>query len=468
MKNFFYALKLKYKLFLIFAINNIIIIGCMWQVSLWSFDQGFFNYTSQQDKSYLQQMATRSGYLYYYYDNWDFLIYESELASQWYKKQLGKSNLSPPPSTPNLDLIYPSQSYRKRFLLYNRHQEPLIGDLKFDAATTKPVYLDSKLIGYIGLRPLTSIRQDHNLKFMKQQGEAFLLIAAFVLTIAAFITWWLAKLLSQPICEMSQTTRRLASGHYDTRIRSKYADELGQLTFDLNHLASTLENSSQARKRWVADTAHELRTPLAILRGEIEAMQDGIIKVTPESLNSLLQETVHLGRLIDDLNQLSMHDTGSLSYKMEDTDLINILRQTASSMQRPFDEAGLELQLEIDKKKSIPIVGDADRLAQVFSNLMNNTLKYTNSPGELTIKTRCNNGSVEITFEDSAPGISNEDIDKIFDRFFRVECSRNRSSGGRGLGLSICRSIIEGHQGTINAYNSPKAGVGIKIVLPTV
>ncbi|TBR41094.1 HAMP domain-containing protein [Marinomonas agarivorans] len=468
MKKLFYALKLKYKLFLIFAINNIIIIGCMWQVSLWSFDQGFFNYTSQQDKSYLQQMATRSGYLYYYYDNWDFLIYESELATKWYKKQLGKTSLAPPPSTPNLDLIYPSQSYRKRFLLYNKHQEPLIGDLSFSKATTKPVYLDGRLIGYIGLRPLNSILQDHNLKFMKQQGEAFLLIAAFVLTIAAFITWWLAKLLSQPICEMSQATRRLASGNYDTRIRSKYADELGQLAFDLNHLASTLENSSQARKRWVADTAHELRTPLAILRGEIEAMQDGIIKVTPESLNSLFQETVHLGRLIDDLNQLSMHDTGSMSYKMEDTDLVTILEQTINSMQRSFDDAGLKLSFETNKKKSIPIIGDADRLAQVFSNLMSNTLKYTNAPGELAIATQCSNGFTTVILEDSAPGLNEEDIEKIFDRFFRAECSRNRSSGGRGLGLSICRSIIEGHQGQISAYNSPKGGVGIKIVLPTV
>lgn len=468
MTNLFYALKLKYKIFLIFAVNNIVIIGCMWQVSLWSFDQGFFNYTSQQDNSYLQQMATRSGYLYYYYDNWDFLIYESELETEWYQNQLGKSSLAPPPSTPNLDLIYPSQSYRKRFLLYNKSKEPLIGNLSFKKATTKPVKLDGKLIGYVGLRPISSILQDHNLKFVKQQGEAFLLTAAFVLTIAAFITWWLAKILSRPICEMSQATRRLTSGNYDTRIHSKYADELGQLVFDLNHLASTLENSAKARKRWVADTAHELRTPLAILRGEIEAIQDGIIKVTPESLDSLLHETVHLGRLIDDLNQLSMHDTGSMDYKMENTDLTKILQQSISSMQRPFEEAGITLSLDIEKKKSICITADADRLAQVFSNLMNNTLKYTNAPGELIIKAQVSNKSVIITFEDSAPGLCHEDISKIFDRFFRVECSRNRTSGGRGLGLSICRSIIQGHRGEITAYNSPKAGVGIKIELPTI
>jgi len=413
-------------------------------------------------------MATRSKHLYMSYDNWDFLVLEKETVKKWHNKQLVSDANITPPATPNLDLIYPSKNYRTRFLFYDADKQLLIGKMKFTNAMTKPIKLDGNIIGFVGLRPIDDILQNHTLKFVKQQGEAFLLISAFMLTIAALITWWLAKQLSKPICDMSRATRCLTSGDYTTRIQSNRSDELGQLAFDLNHLASTLENTRQARKRWVADTAHELRTPLAILRGEIEAMQDGIIKITPESLDSLLNETVHLGRLINDLNQLSMHDTGNMDYKMEDIDLIHILENTVASMQRSFDDAKLTLTLNTERKKTMPITADSNRLSQVFSNLMNNSLKYTHSQGELAIHIYNTEKSIVITFEDSAPGIDEKDIAKIFDRFFRVESSRNREKGGRGLGLSICRSIIDGHRGEISAYNSPTAGVGIKIELPKI
>lgn len=462
----FQSLKLKYKFFLIFAINNILIIGCMWQVYLWSFDQGFSNYIYQEDQSYLGQMATNAKHLYRTYEDWDFLVTERTMEKQWHKRQLISDTNIPRPATPNLDLIYPSKNYRARFLFYDKDEKVLIGNVAFDNAITRPIILDDELIGYVGLRPINQILQGHTSNFVKQQGEAFLHISAFMLIITALIIWWLAKLLSSPICEMIQTTKRLTLGDYSPRLKNKSNDELGKLAFDLNHLAYTLENARESRKRWVADTAHELRTPLAILRGEIEAMQDGIIPITPESLESLLNETVHLGRLIDDLNQLSMHDTGSMDYKMERFDIMQVLHHSISTMQRTFDDADLLLKLEASKMKGINITADEDRLNQVFSNLMNNSLKYTHSPGELVIKVNETANEVVIQFEDSSPGIGEDEINQVFDRFFRVETSRNRAEGGRGLGLSICRSIVAGHRGEISAYHSPNKGLGIKIVLP--
>ncbi|RDL43882.1 two-component sensor histidine kinase [Marinomonas piezotolerans] len=461
------GIQIRHKLFVVFVLSNVLLIVSMWQVFQWSFDRGFVTYATERDRDFLQQMANRTANLYIYYDDWYFLVQESRLEKEWQKAKLDNiRDLIPPPSTPNLDLIYPSQYYRQRFLLFDKNKQPLIGEIPFPEAETHAVLVDDQLVGYVGLRSMRALVQDQTLRFVRQQGEAFLLISAFMLTIAALLTWPLAQWLSRPICTVRQATKRLAAGKFDTRIKIKGSDELADLGRDFNHLASTLEHMREARKKWVADTAHELRTPVAILRGEIEAMQDGIIKVTPDSLGSLQQEAVHIARLIDDLNQLSMHDMGSLDYQMDEAELNEILEQTVSSMQLPFDEAGIELELVKAKKAPIKITGDTDRLHQLFANLMNNTLKYTSAPGKLTVTLTKENKKAVVLMEDTPPGVSDEDMKRIFEQFFRVENSRNRATGGRGLGLAICTSIVDGHQGSISAYQPTSGGLGIRIEFP--
>ncbi|MGO2353368.1 MAG: ATP-binding protein [Marinomonas foliarum] len=461
------GLKIRHKLFAVFVLSNVLLIVSMWQVFQWSFDRGFVSYATERDRDFLEQMANRTANLYIYYDDWYFLVQESRMESEWHQAKLENlRDLVPPPSTPNLDLIYPSQYYRQRFLLFDDQQKPIIGKVRFTDAETHAVKVNKKVVGYVGLRSIRELVQDQTLRFVRQQGEAFLLISAFMLAIAALLTWPLAQWLSRPITSMQRATKKLAAGKFETRITVNGSDELASLSCDFNNLACTLENTREARKRWVADTAHELRTPVAILRGEIEAMQDGIIKVTPDSLASLQQETLHIAHLIDDLNQLSMHDVGSLSYNMDDILVNDIIEQTVQSMTLPFNEAGLDLIFEYSQKKPIVMNGDSDRLHQLFSNLMNNSLKYTNAPGTLTVKLKRVNKKAIILFEDSAPGVSDEDKNKIFEQFFRVENSRNRATGGRGLGLAICSNIVDGHQGTIGAYHSPDGGLGIKIEFP--
>ncbi|TYL48218.1 ATP-binding protein [Marinomonas sp. IMCC 4694] len=459
--------KIRHKLFAVFVLSNILLIVSMWQVFQWSFDRGFVSYATERDRDFLEQMANRSANLYIYYDDWYFLVQESRMESDWHQSKMRNlHDLIPPPSTPNLDLIYPSQYYRKRFLLFDSQKEAIIGEKRFNDAETHAVTVDRKIVGYVGLRSIRELVQDQTLRFVRQQGEAFLLISAFMLAIAALLTWPLAQWLSRPIISMQRATKKLAAGKFETRITVKGADELSSLSSDFNNLACTLERTREARKRWVADTAHELRTPVAILRGEIEAMQDGVIKVSPDSLASLHQETLHIARLIDDLNQLSMHDMGSLNYEMEEVTLDEIIEQTVQSMALPFQDAGLTLQFVRPQKYAITMEGDSDRLHQLFSNLMNNSLKYTNAPGKLTVTLTKKAHTAIILFEDSAPGVSDEDTNRIFEQFFRVENSRNRATGGRGLGLAICSSIVNGHQGTIGAYHSLEGGLGIKIEFP--
>ncbi|BFM48872.1 ATP-binding protein [Marinomonas sp. THO17] len=461
------GLKIRHKLFAVFVLSNILLIVSMWQVFQWSFDRGFVSYATERDRDFLEQMANRTANLYIYYDDWYFLVQESRMEKEWYKAKLENlRDLVPPPSTPNLDLIYPSQYYRQRFLLYDQQQHSIIGSVPFASAETHAVKVNDRIVGYVGLRSIRELVQDQTLRFVKQQGEAFLLISAFMLAIAALLTWPLAQWLSRPLSSMRMATKKLAMGQFDTRIEVKGSDELADLSGDFNHLAYTLENTREARKRWVADTAHELRTPVAILRGEIEAMQDGIIKITPESLASLQHEAIHIARLIDDLNQLSMHDMGSLNYDMEELELQDIVEQSVQAMTLPYSEAGLEIEFEDQENAPIIMTGDADRLHQLFSNLINNSLKYTNAPGKLKVSLSKQGKNAVILFEDSAPGVSDEDKDRIFEQFYRIENSRNRATGGRGLGLAICTNIVDGHQGNISAYHSPIGGLGIKIELP--
>ncbi|MCV2402364.1 ATP-binding protein [Marinomonas sp. C2222] len=461
------GLKIRHKLFAVFVLSNVLLIVSMWQVFQWSFDRGFASYATERDRDFLQQMANRTANRYFLFNDWSVLIKESQQEKKWYKAKLDNlQDLIPPPSTPNLDLIYPSQYYRQRFILYDEDKKILIGKGRFSETETHPVTINNQTVGYVGLRSIRDIVQDQTLRFVRQQGEAFLLISIFMLAIAALLTWPLAQWLCKPLCSMQRATKKLAAGQFDTRIPVKGSDELSDLSCNFNRLACTLESSREARKRWIADTAHELRTPVAILRGEIEAMQDGIIKPSNESLASLHHETLHIARLIDDLNQLSMHDIGSLNYEMESLAITDIIDQVSGSMLLPFKEANIELKVINKLTKSAKVLGDGDRLHQLFTNLMNNSLKYTNAPGCLTIHSYKQNKKIIVTFEDSAPGVREEEKDKIFEQFYRVENSRNRATGGRGLGLSICSSIVDGHQGNISAYDSQDGGLGIKIEFP--
>lgn len=218
------------------------------------------------------------------------------------------------------------------------------------------------------------------------------------------------------------------------------------------------------RRDFMADISHELRTPLAVLRGELEAIQDGVRKFTPETVASLQAEVGTLTKLVDDLHQLSMSDEGALAYQKAPVDLIPLLEVAGGAFRERFASRGLKLQFSLPD--SITVFGDRDRLMQLFNNLLENSLRYTDSGGSLQISAGQRDKTVRLTFADSAPGVSDDQLQKLFERFYRTEGSRNRASGGSGLGLAICLNIVEAHNGRIIAAHSPFGGVSITVELP--
>ena len=197
---------------------------------------------------------------------------------------------------------------------------------------------------------------------------------------------------------------------------------------------------------------------------ELEAIQDGVRQFTPDSVASLQAEVGTLTKLVDDLHQLSMSDEGALAYQKSSLDLIPLLEVASGAFRERFASRGLTLQLSLPD--SMTVFGDRDRLMQLFNNLLENSLRYTDSGGGLHISAEQRERMVLLTFADSAPGVSDEQLQKLFERFYRTEGSRNRASGGSGLGLAICVNIVQAHNGLIRAAHSPFGGVSITVELP--
>jgi two-component system sensor histidine kinase BaeS len=312
--------------------------------------------------------------------------------------------------------------------------------------------------------PVERLTRNTDINFDRQQRRTSWIIVGLATLLAAAATFLLARGLLAPVKRLVEGTHKLAAGDFTTRVDSTSQDELGKLAQDFNQLASTLEKNHNMRRAYMADISHELRTPLAILRGELEAIQDGVRKFTPESVASLQMEVATLTKLVDDLHQLSMSDEGALAYQKQSLDIINLLEIVAGAFRERFNSRGLKISLALPD--SVTIFGDSDRLMQLFNNLLENSLRYTDAGGQLVISGEVVNQRFVMHFADSTPGVSDEQLTMLFERFYRTEGSRNRASGGSGLGLSICQNIVAAHNGKLYASHSPFGGVSITVELP--
>jgi two-component system, OmpR family, sensor histidine kinase BaeS len=321
-------------------------------------------------------------------------------------------------------------------------------------------------VGYLGLLPHQRPPDELQRRFLKEQKIGLSLVAGALVLLAVGFSFPLANRLVRPIRALAAATEQLAAGEFSTRVPVTSSDEIGQLARGFNSLALTLEKNEQSRRQWVADISHELRTPLAILRGEIEAIQDGIRQSAPESIDSLHGEVLRLGRLVDDLYQLSLSDLGALSYHMRELGLEELLRSVLASYQPQFVDKQIAVRADIPHDAKALVFGDSERMRQLFANIFDNALKYTDPGGEFAVRLAYLDKRVSVDIEDSAPGVPSGELGRLFDRLYRVEASRNRAEGGAGLGLAICRNIVEAHAGSITAHPSSLGGVWIRIELP--
>jgi two-component system sensor histidine kinase BaeS len=328
----------------------------------------------------------------------------------------------------------------------------------------KPIESGGRVVGYLGYVPRVDRLQSLERVYLRRQHQAFAAVALGMglaaLVLGAGLAWWLSRRVSALV----QATHALIRGDYAARLAPRGHDELAQLAGDFNTLAVTLAAAQAARRAWIADISHELRTPLSVLRAEIESLQDGVRPLNQDNVASLAHETARLTRLVEDLHTLSLSDQGALSYHREPVDLADVLRDAVAIQRREADERGLAVTLEVEDDTLV--LADETRLAQVFANLMQNSVRYTDAPGRIAIAVKREGDKAVVEWHDSAPGVAAPDLGRLTERLYRVEASRSRASGGSGLGLAIAHAIVEGHGGTLTANASPLGGLGIRLVFP--
>jgi signal transduction histidine kinase len=269
----------------------------------------------------------------------------------------------------------------------------------------------------------------------------------------------------RPVKALSEASQKLAHGDYSHRIPVITDDELGEMTRSFNQMATELEGQELLRRRSLADVAHELRTPLSVLQIDLESIEDGIIEPDTETIQRLQMEVGTLRKLVEDLRILSLADAGELKLDMQPVDLNGLLHINAKRMERQAGEKGVSITEELTPGDP-EVMGDEQRLSQVFLNLLSNALQYTPSGGAITIKSSFADESVRIDFIDTGSGIAEQDIPHVFERLYRSDEARARQNGGSGLGLSIARSLVISHGGKIWAQSAEGNGSTFSIELP--
>lgn len=327
-----------------------------------------------------------------------------------------------------------------------------------------PLVDEGKKMGVLLLSEQGSVLDPAEEEFLASAKRSALLGGGIASGIALLLSAFLISQVLSPLRLLSRATERIAHGDLTQRVTLKARDEFGQLGSSFNRMIDNLRRSETIRQTMTADIAHELRTPVTIIQGNLEAILDGVYQPTPETIAPIYEETLHLGRLIDDLRDLALAEAGELRLNKEPTDLVALVNQVTEMVSSSL-EWGPKLHAKVDH--SLPKVTlDPKRIRQVMANILSNALRHTPATGEIWVEILQEGGELELRVTDSGPGIPPEDLPHLFERFYRGDQARSRSGGGSGLGLAIAKQWVEAHGGRIWAENSEQTGARFVVRLP--
>ncbi|WP_017429698.1 HAMP domain-containing histidine kinase [Vreelandella jeotgali] len=443
--------RLGFKLFAIILSVNVAISGAVFLAVSYSIDRGFLDYLNKAQERRAMRLAEGLTERWQHHRSWQWLADDPLRWPTIVYHELGRGD-EDRPSPLGEARDFALRDADDDFVVEPRHAEDTP-----DSWHWMPLLDNEVEIGSLGFRPPQQIMKRMESRFLDRQRSNLSLIVVSLgiasLLLAGGLSWWLGRRARA----LAAGALRLTKGDYHIRLPVRGRDELSRLARDFNVLAYTLESNRNARARWVSDTAHELRTPLAVLRGEIEALQDGIRPLNADNLGSLSQEVEQLERLVSDLRLLSQSDADALDIQLAPLNLSDSLDDHLATARRWLEDS--ELTLTSDIEDDVNIHGDAQRLRQLWHNLLDNTRAYTREPGTLNVTLHREQNEAVLIWEDSAPGVPERELALLTERLYRVEGSRSRSSGGSGLGLSIVSALVHAHDGHLDAAVSPLGGL---------
>ncbi|GAC16127.1 ATP-binding protein [Aliiglaciecola lipolytica] len=483
-------MKMTSKLFLILLglVSTMLVISM--SLAQWSFKQGFLEFVSGIEQNRLQRIGVDLVEQYQTSDNsWadvqvlglDNFINHNRRSNRQpnlppganrHQPPAGRPKGSPPPPhrpKPNL-----GQQDRGELKtagpptgLFSNSGELISGEdksEKIDHSFSYPLYLGKNKIAELRSWPTIEGSYESANLFAQKQMWASLIIGSICLILAGLLSWLVSRKLLQPIKQIIQGVAQLSSGNYSVTFNGNRRDELGELMENVSYLSQTLNQNRSAKNRLFADISHELRTPLTVLTGEIDLLKAGVRPFDMKNLASLQQETERLNHLVEDLYQLSLSDMGALKYNMLHANISDTIERSIQSVEQHAIEK--ELTINMDIQPDIMLSMDSRRIEQLCLNLLMNAIAYTDSPGQIKVSLRLNKQEILLQINDSKPSVTPNQCEKLFEPLFRLDTSRTNRESGAGLGLTICKNIVEAHHGKISATPSSLGGLCVTVILP--
>ncbi len=362
---------------------------------------------------------------------------------------------------------------RNRAALLDTTETVIVGGMGYQAGdrlpasvveSGTPVIVDGEQVGTVILARGAPALTAAGTAFL-ERINFMLIIAALGATVAALLLGaLLARTLTQPLRELTTATHAVANGNLGRAVQVRSQDELGQLASAFNQMSADLARAQERRQQMTADIAHDLRTPVSIIQGHAEALQDGVLPANEETFALIHDEALRLNRMVEDLRTLSRAEAGELELLKRPVQVGRWLQGVVEAHRPRAVQRDVHLETQIDGSSTVLM--DADRMTQVLSNLLDNASRHTPAAGTITVGARRHGASVEIYVQDSGPGIAEEDLPHLFQRFYRGDKARQRHEGGSGLGLAIARSVVEMHGGQIWAANGAGGGAVFTVSLP--
>lgn len=514
-------MKIFTKLILTLLFTSLLLLTVIYAAVQWSFDRGMLEYVNKKELASLQLLSDNLANFYQQEQRWTTLVVAKKAKRRPPLTRHNRFSVPPPkqssqlkPSrtwhqlikfshdgvklpidvrqylaangdfTPNHNRPAPRSNLQRRSRPEDRQPRPpqnqgklhpslLDADKKLVLGRMTPdfslqaIRLNGDLIGYLALPPKTKLTDEFDLAFLAQVKANLLYIVLGLFLIIIVIAVPLSRHFVKPIKRLEHAMRSLNNGDFKVKTDVVGNDELASLSLHFNDLAKTLEQNESSRNTWLANISHELRTPIAIIKGEIEAIEDGIRPLDLKSLSSLNDEVSHLHKLVNDLSALSNAEIGAMRYQKEQLNLADTVRHNLLRHQQQANELNITINQQLIKSDVI-IWADETRINQLIDNLINNSFKYTQTPGIIHLSLTKENTQAVLTISDSFPSVPENSMPKLFDHLYRVESSRNRKTGGSGLGLALCKTIMSAHQGTIKASHAKQGGLEICCTFPLI